>query len=119
MKDFLGYENTRHKQNAVLYTRYLERAAAILEPKAEIAILIGHHLTFELNKDIRTEDEIPAADTMIFDHDLARAVFGPGWRDVLVHLALMPREARDEEFKRAFQERMTALRADELFELPA
>ena len=95
MKDFLGFENARNKLNAELYTRILK----IAYPD-QTDVLVGHHLCFEKHGDIQTENEIPSADTLIFDHEIMRAVFPNDWREVLGALARESAETRDDLLKR-------------------
>jgi hypothetical protein len=90
VKDFLGCENTRNKHNAALYTRLMQQAMG-----QETDILIGHHLCFEMGKDINTENEVPSADCLLFDHDIMGAVFGDQAVEVMMHLARTPTESRD------------------------
>ena len=90
LKDYLGYENQRNKDHAALYTRLMQKAIG-----GNVAVLIGHHLTFEINGDLATENEIPSADTLMFDHDLMTKVFGPRAIHVMIHLASVPCEQRD------------------------
>lgn len=93
MKDFLGYENARNKRNADLYERLIKLA---IGKDVKCAVLIGHHLTFELNGDLETENEIPSADCLMFDHELMTAVFGREKAiDTMRTLATLPCEARD------------------------
>jgi hypothetical protein len=91
MKDYLGFENQRNKQHADLYTRFLRAAI----PESGVAVLVGHHVTFEIGGDLMTENEIPSADTLMFDHDLMKAVFGERAIAIMQKLASVPCEERD------------------------
>ncbi len=91
MKDYLSYENARNKRNAALYERLLKRALG----HDNVAILIGHHLTFEIDGDLSTENEIPSADTLMFDHDLMKAVFKTGAISLMALLARLTCDQRD------------------------
>lgn len=94
MKDYLSSENARNKEHAEAYTRLLHRAFG--GESGSCAIMIGHHLTFELNGDLKTENEIPSADTMMFDHEIMVKVFGPAWAmNVMTALARTPVTDRD------------------------
>lgn len=74
-------------------------------------VIIAHHLVFVTEE--RREDgfvyqiveEIPAADTLIFDHEIARRLWGSQWREVLKALALEPSETRDNLLKTYFNNR--------------
>jgi len=92
MKDYLGFENARNKQHAELYTRLIRLAYG-----KDLQVLIGHHLTFEDGGNLDTENEIPSADTLLFDHEVMRRVFPDNWKAVLMTLALAPVEERDAE----------------------
>lgn len=101
-KDYLGFENQRNKENADLYTRLIRAA---IGKDRNVAVLIGHHLTFELDGDLDTENEIPSADCLMFDHDLMRAVFGPErYINIMRDLASVPCDQRD-AMLRQFMER--------------
>lgn len=91
MKDYLGYENERNKHNAALYTELMKRAIG-----QDCAVLIGHHLTFEIGGDLETENEIPSADTLLFDHELMGKVFGDRAGTIMLHLASVPVPERDQ-----------------------
>lgn len=100
IKDYLGYENQRNKTHAALYTRLIQRAFGNNAGNAgNCAVLIGHHLTFELDGDLSTENEIPSADTLIFDHSIMQAVFGADAVRIMQALASVPAEDRDDMLK--------------------
>ena len=100
IKDYLGYENARNKTHAQLYVAVLRTALG-----EGSAVLIGHHLTFELDGNIDTENEVPSADCLMFDHDIMKAVFGKGALPLMVALATRPCEQRDELLYKAFTHR--------------
>ena len=89
--DWLATETERNKKYAPLYTAIIKKAYGCNE-----AVLIGHHLCFEHDNDISTEDEIPSADSLIFDHDIMRTVFGDNAASVISTLALSPVSVRDD-----------------------
>jgi hypothetical protein len=90
-KDWLGFENNRNKRNAALYERLIKRAIGA----EHVAVLIGHHLTFEINGDLSTENEVPSADCLMFDHFLMGRVFGKHALNIMRNLASVDCEARD------------------------
>ena len=94
LKDWLGFEQHRNKRNAELYTRLL-KAALERAGQDDVQVLIGHHITFELASDLNTENEIPSADCLIFDHFLMKLVFGERALDIMRQLAGVPCEQRD------------------------
>lgn len=94
VKDYLGYEHARNKRNAAVYERLIK--LAFQHEGASIMTLTGHHLTFELNGDLQTENEIPSADCMMFDHDIMTRVFGRRAIPLMMRLASVPCDIRDE-----------------------
>lgn len=90
MKDWLSSENARNRAHAQLYTEIMHVAFG-----NEAEVLIGHHLTFEEGGELQTENEIPSADTMLFDHDIMKKVFGEGAIGIMEHLAATPVAQRD------------------------
>ena len=98
MKDYLSYENQRNKRNAKLYTDIIKAAFG-----EECQVLIGHHLTFEQGGDLNTENEIPSADTLMFDHEIMRKIFGERAKSIMMKLAEKPVEERDEYLKEVFE----------------
>ena len=97
-KDWLTSENARNKAHASLYTAIMHRAFG-----ASAEILIGHHLTFEEGGDLSTEDEIPSADTMMFDHDIMGRVFGANAVAIMRQLASVPVSQRDAVLAHAWE----------------
>lgn len=95
LKDWLSTENARNKRFAGLYVGIMKKAFGVVTQK-EPEVLIGHHLTFELNGDLETENEIPSADCLMFDHYIMTQVFGNRAVDIMQHLAATPCESRDE-----------------------
>lgn len=98
MKDWLGYENQRNKAHAGLYTAIMKEALG-----DDCEVLIGHHLTFEKEGDLSTENEIPSADTLMFDHFVMTKVFGQSAITLMRYLAATPAEDRDEILKKAYE----------------
>lgn len=113
MKDYLNSENERNHHNHALYERLLRLAFG-----PDVSVLVGHHLTFTLEAG-GDPNEIPSADTTMFDHDLMARAFGtPGCYEVMAQLALEPAVQRDrrlEDFV-TVQERMRAGKQAEEFE---
>lgn len=72
VKSFLSTEGKRNRANADLYLEMLQLAY----PGEVIDVIVGHHICFEFDKDIATENEIPAADTLLFDHEIMGRIFG-------------------------------------------
>lgn len=98
-KDWLGSENDRNRENADVYTQLMRNAYG-----CDHAVLIGHHLCFQKGDDIETENEIPAADSLIFDIDIMQATFGNECETLMMALALLPVKERDQMLRMALQE---------------
>lgn len=113
MKDWLGYELNRNKEHADVYVELMQRAIGKLSNGCEVQVLIGHHLTFELNSDLTTENEIPSADCLMFDHDIMKAVFGDNALPLMMRLVCVPCDKRDAYLGEA----LSALRMREQLEV--
>lgn len=93
IKDYLGSENARNKKYARLYTDLIKRAFG---PDQDV--LIGHHITFEEHGNIETENEIPAADTLLFCHTVMRRVFGDALAySLMQRMAVIPADSGERE----------------------
>lgn len=89
MKDYLEFENVRNKTNAGVYQKLIQIAFG------DVAVMVGHHIAFEADGDLNTENEIPSADTLLFDHDVMVKVFGPDAYGIMQQLAVVPCEERE------------------------
>lgn len=98
-KDWLGSEAARNKESADIFTQLLVTAYG-----PDYRVLIGHHLCFQQGANINTENEVPAADSLIFDHDIMRAVFGNDAISIMQTLAALPAEKRDHALREAFMQ---------------
>lgn len=99
------FENHRNSNNAELFK------AMIREAYGAGDVIVAHHLTYVV-EDKRGEytyeivEEIPSADTLIFDHQAAVKIWGDGYRDILAGLAMLPTEARDAHLKAMYYSRI-------------
>jgi hypothetical protein len=89
-----AYENDRNTQNRKLYADIIREVY-----NAEQSI-IAHHLTYVAIEhrdgfEYQIVEEIPAADTLIFDHEVAKKLWGAEWQQILVRLVLTPVPERD------------------------
>lgn len=89
-----AYENDRNTQNRKLYADIIREVY-----NAEQSI-IAHHLTYVAIEhrdgfEYQIVEEIPAADTLIFDHEVAQKLWGASWKHVLMRLAITPVPERD------------------------
>lgn len=85
VKNYLITENERNKANAALFTRMIRLAFGDKDQ-----IMIAHHLTFEVDNDLNTVNEIPSADTLIFDHEAMGRIFGKQALSIMKDLAALP-----------------------------
>lgn len=97
-----AYENDRNAKNRQLY------ADIIAEAYGADQSIIAHHLTY-VAKEIRDGfeyqivEEIPSADTLIFDHEVAKKIWGrSSWHGNLRNLVSLPVPQRDEYLAKLF-----------------
>lgn len=90
VKNYLETENARNKANADLYSRMIRLAFGDKDQ-----IMIAHHLTFETDNNLQSVNEIPSADTLIFDHYAMGQIFGSQAKLLMGALAQMPVDERD------------------------
>lgn len=91
---FLSGEGKRNRANADLYRRLLAIAWG------ECEVIVGHHVAFQFDGDLNTEDEIPSADCLLFDHDIMGAVFGEQALELMQRIALLRPYERETEVAR-------------------
>lgn len=102
-----AYENDRNADSRELFKAIVREVFGVQD------VIIGHHLVYEVEEtrvDPATKlpfkyqviEEIPSADALIFDHGVAEKLWGPGFRDVLVRLALEPCATRDQLLARLY-----------------
>lgn len=89
------YENDRNGENADLYKAIIREAYGVTD------VICGHHLVYQV-EDKRPDgfvytfvEEVPSADTLIFDHAVAEKLWGPAYKEVLMKLACEPIATRD------------------------
>ena len=95
------YENDPHAQSRDLFK------AIIHEVYGATDCIIAHHLTYvAVDKrdgfDYQVVEEIPSADALIFDHEVAKKIWGPEFGSILQYLAAIPVPQRDEELERLY-----------------
>ncbi len=95
-KYWLQTENDRNVRHGQVFIDLLHRAFG-----PEEVIMVGHHFVFEPKDSMQALDlanlnEIPSADTLIFDHDIMGAVFGERAIPIMGQLAAVPAERREE-----------------------
>lgn len=90
------YENDRNNEGNVVFKAIIREVFGVTD------VICGHHLVCQV-EDKRSDgftytfvEEIPSADALIFDHDVAKKLWGPNrWKENLIQLALEPVETRD------------------------
>lgn len=89
------FENDRNGCYADLYKAIIREAYGVKD------VIIGHHLVYEV-EDKRADEftytfvqEIPSADALIFDHEVAKKIWGCDWLRILQDLASTPTIDRD------------------------
>jgi hypothetical protein len=93
-----GYENTRNSIWSDMFKSVIREVYNVQD------VIIAHHLVYvkeEKHSDgfnYQIVEEIPAADTLIFDHEVARKLFGEDFKQQLMQLACEPVETRDSLF---------------------
>lgn len=94
------YENDRNAVYWKLYTDIIKEVYGVKQ------VIVGHHLVYQKVETLVDErtgpyphtftQEIPSADTLIFDHEVARKLWGKRWRSVLMKLVCVPPSDRDQ-----------------------
>lgn len=89
------WENDRNGTSRQLLKDIIREAYGVQD------VLIGHHLCYEYEENqngfnITIMEEIPSADTLIFDHLVAQKIWGVmDYKRILTMLVLEPSETRD------------------------
>lgn len=87
--NYLETENKRNRLHAECFTRLA------CETFANAEILIAHHIVIDTGE-AGGPIEVSSADTMLFDHRIMTARFGPKAIPIMQHLASVPPEERDD-----------------------
>lgn len=91
-KNWIGDEGRRNRTHALLYANIITRAYG-----ATFELFVGHHVAFKAKHDnLTTENEIPSADTLLFDHEIMKELFGDQAIPVMQRLATVPCNEREE-----------------------
>lgn len=91
-------ENARNERNEALFRAMILMAY----PDTEL-VVAGHHIFHK--RPGGAAEEIPSADWLIFDHAIAKAVWGDDWQIIIGLMAAHPVETRDDELRRMFNQR--------------
>lgn len=89
------YENDRNGEGAETFKAVIREVYNVTD------VICGHHLIYEY-REARADgfvydvvQEIPSADALIFDTDVAAKIFGDKWKSILTILAVTPVGERD------------------------
>jgi hypothetical protein len=98
------YENDRNADSRELFKAIIREVYNVTD------VIVAHHLTYVAvdhrdGFDYQIVEEIPSADALIFDHDVARKLWGAKWQSVLTRLALEPVATRDKLLARLYYAR--------------
>lgn len=90
-----AYENDRNAAGSQLFKDILRECFNVQD------VIVGHHLIY-VYRDTRADgftyevvQELPSADALIFDHEIARRIWGEEYLCKLRELACTPPETRD------------------------
>lgn len=88
------FENDRNRDCSQCFKDIIREAFKVTD------VIVAHHLTYvqdEQREDGSYEivEEIPSADALIFDHDIALKIWGADFKPVLMQLACEPVSSRD------------------------
>lgn len=110
-----AYENDRNAESNQLFKDIIREAFGVTD------VIIGHHLVYE-KVDKRADgfsyqviEEIPSADALIFDHEVAKKLWGvERWASTLAKLAMEPCATRDKKLAELYynRDRRPAPKAD-------
>lgn len=100
-----AYENDRNGEHSALFKAIIRECFGVKD------VICGHHLVYQIEE--KREDgftytfveEIPSADTLIFDHDVAKKLWGTDYLHNLIALACEPVETRDRLLKELYEGR--------------
>lgn len=103
-----NYENQRNADNSELFKAVIREAFGVTD------VIVAHHLVY-VTEELRSDsfkyqivEEIPAADTLLFDHEIAKKLWGEDYLQVLQQLAIQPCETRDHFFRQLYLSRGTS-----------
>ena len=89
---YLSGEGKRNRANADLFQALLCTAWG-----EGCMVITGHHVSFMFDGDLSTEDEVPSADSVLFDHEIMGAVFGESHAvEIMREIAPLPRYRRED-----------------------
>ena len=93
---YLDIEGNRNAEDADLFEAIIREAY-----DSVVFVACGHHLMVSI-KDTPVPIEIPSADTLMFDHDVAIKIWKDGYQNILTHLALEPAATRNSLLRKLY-----------------
>jgi len=96
------WENDRNAEHADLFKDIIREAFGVTD------VIVAHHLVYVVTEkrdgfDYTIVEEIPSADSLIFDHDIAKKLWGAErYKEVLAALAVEPVETRDDLLRKLY-----------------
>lgn len=98
-----SYENDRNAENSELYKAIIREVFGVTD------VIIAHHLVYVTKErrdgfEYQIIEEIPSADALTFDHEVAKVLWPQDWQDKLTQLALQPCETRDKLLAKFYYE---------------
>lgn len=103
------YENDRNQVYEPLFEDIIK------EVYGAHKVICGHHLVYQTQENLVHPEtgpyvhtftqELPSADWLIFDHDVARKLWGDNFREILSQLACEPVSTRDALLSDLYYER--------------
>jgi hypothetical protein len=97
---YLPGEGKRNRSNADLFLLML-----CIAWEEDCQVMTGHHIGFMFDADLSTQDEIPAADTLLFDHEVMAQLFPQDYQEVMLHLATLRRYERENYIRKLLCQR--------------
>lgn len=86
----LDFETTRNQKNSEMFEEIIREGFDNVTMTAS-----GHHFLFKLAH-AKVVSEFASADTLIFNHTIAKKIWKDKYKEMLTRLALEPPESRDE-----------------------
>lgn len=97
---FLSGEGKRNRANADLF-----QAMLCLAWGEGCTVITGHHVSFLFDGKLETEDEVPSADCLLFDHDIMSELFPDRYLKIMRRISGMRRYERENYVRQLLLER--------------
>lgn len=98
------YENERNALHSDLYKAIIRECFGVSD------VIIAHHLVYVTSEmrdgsEYTIVEEVPSADCLIFDHEIAGKIWGSNFKEMLMQLACEPVETRDVLLRELYDKR--------------